>query len=68
MTQSRHMSLVEAATNVFAGYAIMVTAQTVIFPLFGIHIPFSTNLKIGGCFMAVSLCRSYLIRRIFNAV
>jgi hypothetical protein len=38
MTQSRRMSLVEAATSVIVGYALSVGMQIVVFPVVGIHI------------------------------
>jgi hypothetical protein len=38
----------------------------VIFPWFGIHIPLSTNFKIGAWFTLISLVRSYVLRRVFN--
>jgi hypothetical protein len=39
-----------------------------VFPLFGIHIPLSADLAIGGIFVVVSLVRSYLLRRLFNSI
>lgn len=66
MTQSKTMSLVESVANVAVGYMVSVSAQLVIFPLFGIHIPLSDNLAIGAVFTAISLARSYCLRRIFN--
>lgn len=40
MTQSRAMSLVEAAANVIVGYVLAVIAQIVVFPLFGTQTAF----------------------------
>ena len=62
------MSLVEAASNVVAGYLIAVATQMVAFPLFGLDLPLATNLLIGAIFTAVSLARSYLLRRLFEAI
>lgn len=67
MNQSRRASLAEAVINVLIGYVIAVASQLVIFPLFGVHLPLSDNLLIGVWFTAVSLVRSYVIRRWFNA-
>ena len=47
MTQSRRMSLIEAATNVIVGYALAVGMQIVVFPVFGIHIALGDQLSIG---------------------
>ena len=48
------------------GYVISIAAQLVIFPAFDIHVPLRSDLAIGLCFTAVSLARSYLLRRLFN--
>jgi hypothetical protein len=57
----------EAVANVVIGYVVAIAAQMAIFPLFGIHIPPSEHLAIGLLFTVVSLARSYLLRRLFNA-
>ena len=66
MTQSRRASLLESAANIAIGYGVAVSAQAVIFPLFGIYVPLGDNLMIGGLFTVVSLVRSYCLRRVFN--
>ncbi|MFN4100683.1 MAG: hypothetical protein ACK4GT_12985 [Pararhodobacter sp.] len=66
MTQSRRMSLVEAATNVIVGYALAVGMQIVVLPIFGIHIALGDQLAIGLAFTAVSLLRGYMLRRLFE--
>ena len=65
MRQSRLMSLVEALTNV-VGYGIGVAMQTVLFPVFGFSVTLRQNLAIGLVFTAVSIARSYTIRRLFE--
>lgn len=67
MTQTRLGSLIESAMNIVIGYGVAILSQLAIFPLFGIHIPLSDNLLIGLWFTAISLVRSYVIRRWFNA-
>ncbi len=64
--QSRLGSLVESLANVAIGYGVAVGAQLLVFPLFGVVIPLSSNLAIGIIFTLVSLVRSYLLRRLFN--
>ena len=66
--QSKWHSLLESIVNILIGYSIAICAQLVIFPLFGINIPLSDNLMIGACFTAVSLIRSYMVRRWFNKI
>jgi len=65
--QSRLGSLIESIVNIAIGYGVAVASQLVIFPLFGIVIPLSDNLLIGLWFTAISLVRSYAVRRAFNA-
>ncbi len=64
--QSRHQSLIEAITNVMVGYALAVLTQIVVFPWFGLQIPFRDNLAIGAVFVMISLLRSYALRRLFE--
>lgn len=67
MSQSRAMSAVESVANVAIGYGVAVASQIAIFPLFGVHLPLSDNLLIGAWFTVISLARSYVVRRVFNA-
>lgn len=64
--QSRLGSFVESLANIAIGYGVAVGAQLLVFPLFGVVIPMSSNLLIGLIFTLVSLVRSYLLRRLFN--
>jgi len=66
--QSRAMSLVESIANVVVGFAVAVLAQMIVFPLFGIEASFAQNLGIGIAFTAVSLARSYTLRRLFDGL
>lgn len=66
--QSRAASLLESATNTAIGYLVALISQIAIFPLYGIHVPLTTNLWIGAWFTGVSLVRGYVIRRWFNLV
>lgn len=68
MKQSRAMSFLESCTNITIGYALAVLTQVAVFPLFGLHATLSQNLTIGAIFTAVSVVRSYTLRRLFEAV
>ena len=68
MKQSRLMSLVESVANVIVGYGVAVVTQILIFPLFGLQTTLGQNLAMGGVFTIVSLARSFLLRRLFEAV
>lgn len=65
--QTRIESLIESVFNILIGYGVALLSQIVIFPMFGIYVPFTTNLWIGAWFTVISLARSYVIRRWFNA-
>jgi hypothetical protein len=66
--QSRSTSLLEAVLNVSVGYLLAVLTQWVAYPLFGIQTPLTTDLAIAAIFTAVSLVRSYLLRRAFECI
>lgn len=67
MSQSRAMSAIESAANIAIGYGVAVGSQIAILPLFGVHLPLADNMAIGAWFTAISLARSYIVRRLFNA-
>ena len=64
--QSRRLSWAEAGTNTAVGYAISVAATVVILPAFGHSVSGADALGISAAFTAVSLARSYVLRRVFN--
>lgn len=67
MGQTRLESFIEALLNIFIGYIVAVASQIMIFPMFGVHLSFQSNLWMGAWFTLISLIRSYIIRRYFNA-
>nr|DAH83241.1 MAG TPA: hypothetical protein [Caudoviricetes sp.] len=66
MTQTRKGSLAEALINVAIGYGINLTANALLFPLFGWHISLQQNILLGVFYTVISIVRSYCIRRWFN--
>ncbi len=68
MKQSRLMSMVESLANVLVGYGVAVVTQMLVFPLFGLAVTVTENLLIGLIFTAVSIVRSYALRRGFEAL
>ena len=68
MKQSRLMSMVESLANVLVGYVVAVATQMLVFPLFGLAVTVTENLLIGLIFTAVSIVRSYALRRGFKAL
>ena len=65
MTQSRLGSFVEAIANVIVGYVLAIVTQLLVFPLFGLEAGLGTHFAIGMAFLAVSLVRGYVLRRLF---
>ena len=68
MGQSRLMSVVEAVANVCVGFGLAVLTQLIALPWFGVHMTMNENITLGGIFTAVSVVRSYALRRLFEAI
>ena len=66
MAQSRRGSVIEAVTNIVVGYALAVATQFAVFPIYGLKVGVAQNLGLGLAFTAVSLIRSYFLRRLFD--
>ena len=66
--QSRTMSFAEAITNVVVGYLLALATQFAVFPVFSLTVSAADNLLIGGIFTAVSLLRSYALRRLIDGL
>jgi len=64
--QSKRNSAFEAIANVAIGYLVSVLANVLILPLFGYNVTIGDSFAIGLAFTAVSLARSYVLRRLFN--
>lgn len=64
--QSRWQSLVEAWANTLIGYFVNLAVQLIVYPIYGATFTFAQNIQIGLIFMAVSIVRSYALRRGFN--
>ena len=68
MKQSKQMSLLESLTNVAVGYGVAVSAQILVFPMFGLDVSLSDNLAIGAIFTGISIVRSFTLRRVFEEI
>ncbi len=66
MSQTKAQSAVESVANVAIGYGVSLAANVTILPLFGIAISTADNLAIGAIYTAISIVRSYCVRRAFN--
>ena len=68
MSQSRKMSLVETCASTAIGMLVAYLTQIAIFPMMGIEIPQTQHGVLVVTFTAVSLVRSYFVRRLFNTL
>ena len=66
MSQTKTQSAVESVANVAIGYGVSLVTNATILPLFGIAISLSDNISIGAIYTAISIARSYCVRRAFN--
>ena len=66
--QTRRHSLLESCVNVAVGYLVAVGSQAVILPLFGIRIGLGESAEMALWFTAISIVRTYALRRIFNQI
>lgn len=61
------MSLVEASLNTASGFVVSLIVWQLLCHWLEIPMPLGRNLLITGIFTVVSIVRSYLWRRLFNA-
>lgn len=66
--QTRRASAVEALTGTIVGFLLAIWVQRLLFPAMGHDLALSENAVVAVVFTAVSLVRSYCLRRLFNAL
>ena len=66
--QTRLGSWIEAWANIAVGFSINWIMNMLIFPLYGFNVTGKQAFTMGLIFTAVSLARSYIIRRYFNGL
>ena len=64
--QTKKESLEEAISNTIIGMLVALGSQLLIFPLLGIYVSIETNIFLVVYFTAISIIRSYVMRRYFN--
>ena len=67
LMQSKRQSLIETLTSVFVGWLIGVILNMLVLPLFDYNVSLTDGVLISIIFTAVSVIRSYIIRRWFNS-
>lgn len=65
--QSKKQSLIESLTSVGIGWLIGVILNMLVLPLFDYDVSLTDGVLISIIFTAVSVIRSYIIRRWFNS-
>ena len=65
--QSKRESMIETLTSVFVGWLIGVILNMLVLPLFDYDVNLTDGVLISIIFTAVSVIRSYVIRRWFNS-
>ncbi len=68
MNQTRLGSLIEVCINILIGFSINWIANMYILPLYGFAITGGQAFSMGLIFTVISVVRSYVIRRWFNAM
>jgi hypothetical protein len=69
MAQTKLGSIAEAWANIAVGFSINYCANLMILPLFGFKsLTARNNFIIGLIYTAISLVRSYVLRRWFNGL
>jgi hypothetical protein len=69
VSQTKLGSIAEAWANIAVGFGINFMANWCILPLFGFHtLTLRMNFEIGLLYTAISLIRSYVLRRWFNGL
>lgn len=66
--QTKLGSFAESWANIAVGFSVNYIANLLIFPLFGFHITLEANFVMGAIYTAISLARSYTLRRWFNGL
>ena len=66
--QSIAWSAAEAVANTALGYLISLAATAIILPLFGYAVTGTDAAGISAAFTAISLARSFALRRLFNRI
>ena len=64
--QTKKQSFIESLTSTTIGIIIGIVLNLTVLPVFGYPVSLSDSLWISLIFTAISVVRSYVVRRIFN--
>lgn len=65
-SQPRRQSALESIANVLVGFGVAILSNNIVLPLFGYQVSRTNSFYIALIFTAISLVRSYVLRRSFN--
>lgn len=65
--QTKRQAMIEVWINIVIGFSLNAGMNLLLLPLVGAHITGGQNFWLGVVYTAVSLVRSYVIRRYFDA-
>lgn len=68
MKQPKLMSFGESIINILVGFGISLGAQALFLPMLGVEISLKQNLLFACIMTIISIARSYLLRRLFEAL
>jgi hypothetical protein len=68
MKQTKWGSFIEAWANIAVGFSVNWCANLLVLPLFGFAVSGGQAFHIGLIFTAISLARSFVLRRYFNGL
>lgn len=59
-------SLIEAVVTVLVGTLVSLGVQLIVFPMYGIHVTWSSTFQILGWFTLAAIVSNFCVRRTFN--
>ena len=66
--QKKKHSFIEAVAGTLIGLLTSFVIQIVIYPILDIPVTIGQNIIITAVFFIASICRGYLVRRLFNKI
>jgi hypothetical protein len=66
--QSNLMSFMESMINIVVGFGLSCAAQAIFLPMLGVSVPWHANLIFAVIMTALSVARSFALRRLFEAM
>lgn len=65
--QSPRSAIFEAWVGIFIGFSVNFSMNYLLLPMIGAHMTPGSNFALGWVYTAISMVRTYAVRRFFNA-